>query len=256
MRRGMAKYLLLITCSFVTIAYAVAPGFYMGFMMGPATNGGKVQNINLTTGGVFQPNIPCAATAGTTPVVVAGLPCCKKQCTASCQACVYVPPQQGDVVPANPRSQQIGARVFLGNQINSIVSFESGSTLFNNIDYKAKTNLLHNPSATAHVKAFDIVIKGAIPFRDIADVYAKAGIAITYLTLSGGLTQSGRGTYKTNFRPTFSLGATYDFNQNWVGDLSYTYIQVGNQIKSVNFIALGFSYHFVNIYCGQFLCDS
>jgi hypothetical protein len=56
------------------------------------------------------------------------------------------------VAKAEPRSQQYGARVFLGNQINAIVSFESGLTLFSNIDYKAKTNLLQNPSATAHVK--------------------------------------------------------------------------------------------------------
>lgn len=251
MLRGMVKYLLLLACCFVTIAYAVAPGFYMGLMFGPATNGGEEQNVNLTTGGIFKPNVPCMGPA----VVNVSLPCCKKQCTTSCQSCVAIPPTRGLVVKASPRSQQFGGRVFLGNQINSIVSFESGVTIFSNIHYKGKTSLINNPEATARVRAWDFLIKGAVPFRDIADVYAKAGLAVTYLTTSGGLNPSGQSTYETKYRPTFSVGATYDFNQNWVGDLSYTYIQVGDIVKNVNFYAIGFSYHFVNKYCGQFLCD-
>lgn len=218
MRKGMITYLVVIAAiasSFFMNAYAVAPGFYMGFMFGPATNNGKPTYINATS-----------------------------------------PPVFGNVVLAEPRAQQYGARLFMGNQINSIISFEGGLTLFSNIQFKGKSNLPRNPTGEARVRVFDLVAKAAVPFRNIADVYVKAGGAVVYFTTSGSLNQSGKGTYRNKFSPTGSVGATYDFNQSWVADVSYTILPIGNSsVKTVNFFAVGFSYHFVDVYCGQFLCD-
>ncbi len=217
MQKGIVKNLALITIASCMMgeAHAVARGFYLGMNFGPATNGGKTQNINATS-----------------------------------------PPVHGLVVPANPRSQQFGVGLFLGNQINPYVGFEGGTTLFTNIGYKATRSYRNtNPSATARVRVLHLGVKGILPFKETFDVFAKGGIGIVYETTSGALNQSGKSTYKTSFRPAVSFGGSYYFDQSWVGDVSLNYLQVGSFVKNVTYLAVGFSYHFVDRYCGQFLCD-
>jgi hypothetical protein len=69
------------------------------------------------------------------------------------------------------------------------------------------------------------------------------------------IVNSGSNTYASKIVPTFTIGAGYDFTQNWVMDFSAMTLLVGGNIKSVTMYALGLSYHFVDRYCGQFLCD-
>ena len=106
--------------------------------------------------------------------------------------------------------------------------------------------------------------------------YGKAGVAATYLTTPGGLnitpysvrpaptksnpaavkiTNVGSNSYKTQLNPAFALGISYDLDQSWQMDLSWTRTLVGGAVGNMNFYALGFSYHFVDVYCGQFLCS-
>lgn len=96
------------------------------------------------------------------------------------------------------------------------------------------------------------------------DVYAKGGAAYVYIKNSGAFSQpdyttipysSGSSTTKTKFAPTYGLGVDYLLSQNWLADLSWTRLQVGNTVSSIDLYALGISYHFVDKYCGQFLCD-
>ena len=199
-------------------AYAVGPGFYVGMMAGSATNG-----------------------SGTPIAQING---------------------SGSTTPVEAKKNQFGTRLFWGYKINPYASFENGVTLFSSINYSATdstvgTNTCSSPRA--RVRAMDLVGVGSYPFWNF-NVFAKGGVAITNVWLSSALNPSytstcGSSSNTLNFRPTASVGASYDISQNWVGDLSWTRIMTYGIVKNVDLYALGFSYHFTDTYCGQFLCD-
>lgn len=210
----MKKYLwLLINILISPIAYAAAPGFYMGVAFGPSTN-----------------------TASDLQIQVSGSP---------------------TTTNGQPRSNQFGSRVFVGYDLNQYAGVELGGNYFSEIHYKTS-----QPTCAAvtgsQVKDVDLTGKGKLPIR-FFEVYGKAGVAMTFLHKSGDLfpVSSGPcsgGSSTIQYRPTFGVGGSYDISQNWVADISWTRLMVGQQINNVNFYALGISYHFVDKYCGQFLC--
>lgn len=162
------------------------------------------------------------------------------------------------MVNVSPRTNQFGSRLFMGYQFNNYAAVEGGLTYVSSINYN--TYGVETCGGTvARVRDFDLVGKGSIPFANYFDVYGKAGAAVTYTTTSGGLnstpTSCGQTTYKTAFRPTVSVGASYYLNQSWVADLSWNSIMVGSTVGNISIFALGISYHFVDVYCGQFLCN-
>lgn len=213
-RRIITSLITIIAASFALNTQAVGPGFYMGLMMGPATNDGGTQQ------------------AQTGPFTT---------------------------TPATPKSNQFGSRVFMGYQMNNYFAFEGGLNYFTGIKYDTK-NVNTCSSVQARIRSFDVLGKGIFPFGEAFDVYGKAGVALVYQTLSGALnpmfgSQCGKTTYSTKFRPAASIGASYAFNQNWVIDISWNRTMVGSVVKNVDFFGVGLSYHFVDKYCGQFLCD-
>lgn len=253
MWRRIAKQLAYIACisGMAANAYAIAPGFYMGLMGGPATNAGNQQPIQVN------------------PLPTAQFP-------------------QANTVQGNPKSMQFGFRAYLGYKFNQYAGFEFGLDHFSTIKYTLGKTIYSNPdnpitqppTAAAgvdyRVRGIDIVGKLDYAFRGI-NVFGKAGIAALYTTTPGGLNvenyhvvtttkkstgktsvtivNSGSNTYASKVVPALALGAGYDFNQNWVMDVSAMTFLVGGNIKSVTMYALGLSYHFVDKYCGQFLCD-
>jgi opacity protein-like surface antigen len=52
----------------------------------------------------------------------------------------------------------------------------------------------------------------------------------------------------------YGVGVSYDVTQNWVVDFAYTTFTGGSGIQGADLMALGVSYHFVDLMCGQFLC--
>ncbi|OGT41277.1 MAG: hypothetical protein A3F42_07305 [Gammaproteobacteria bacterium RIFCSPHIGHO2_12_FULL_37_34] len=195
--------------------YAVAAGFYMGLAAGPATNSGGTQQLQVEN------------SATTTP--------------------------------GNPRSNQFGTRIFMGYDFAQYIGVEGGLDYFSNVRYKTAAGTTTCSSATARVRDFDFLIKGMLPIK-VIDVFGKAGVAITYLTTSGDLNPDlnkhcGPSTNQILYRPMISVGMSYDLSQNWVADVSWARIMVGNVVSSVDFYGVGISYHFVDRYCGQFLCD-
>ena len=161
-------------------------------------------------------------------------------------------------VMGTPKSKQFGSRAFVGYQINQYGAIEAGLWYFTGIKYNT-----HNVPTCAgpqlRIRDFDLLGKGMFPFGNF-NVYGKAGAALVYQTKSGSLNPTGNTTcgktvYVTKFRPTVSLGASYDLSPNWQVDVSANQIMVGSPANNVITYALGFSYHFVTRYCGQFLCD-
>ncbi|MBV9575654.1 MAG: outer membrane beta-barrel protein [Gammaproteobacteria bacterium] len=219
MRRRI-KYIALIAANVVAInAYAVGSGMYLGIMMGPATNDGSVEQVE-----VANPPGPAGATT-----------------------------------PAKPKTNQFGSRFFMGYQVNKYAGFEGGVNYFTGIKYDTY-NVPTSSGVQARVRSLDGTVKGIMPFGNWFDVYARGGIAVVYQTTSGALNpgtngEAGKSTYITKFRPTLSLGASYSLTQSWVLDASWNRTMVGNIVKNVDFFGIGASYHFVDHYCGQFLCD-
>ena len=232
---------LILGVTAATNAYAIADGFYLGLMMGPASNNAPSLPAQ------FNPNQ--AQPAGV-PVPL---------CTPANEPCTVL---------ANPRSTQFAARIYMGNKFNRFAAIESGLTFISSIRYNTRDVITYG-GTNQRVRTFDLVGKGIFPFPICSvgiDIYGKAGIALAYLTKGGALNPtyfpaqnppvlSGSNTYKNKFAPTFSVGASYDINQSWVTDVSYNVLSVGDTIGTLNYWAIALSYHFTDKYCGQFLCD-
>lgn len=209
-------FLMMLASSLAMPAYAVAPGFYMGLMTGPATNSGSNVQAQVNT-------------------TVRTL--------------------------ATPRSQQWGSRLYMGYKMNQYAGVEGGLNYFSTIRYDTR-DVDTCTGTSSRVRYFDLVGKADYAFANF-NVFGKAGLAITYLTTSGSLNPGtdpnnptcGRNQYTTKFNPTFAIGASYELTQNWVADITWNRTLVGHPVNNVDFYALGISYHFVNIYCGQFLCS-
>jgi hypothetical protein len=200
--------------------HAVAPGLYMGFSTGPATNTGNEQVVQTF-----------------------GL----------------------DTTTAKPRSTQWGTGVLVGYKINQWVAAELGADLFAKIKYTTPGNIDTCASPFIRVRDFHIVGKGSFSLSAV-EVFGKAGISYIYVTTSGAFNgpfnapgqppnQCGKNDYSAGYKPIVAIGVSYDLNQSWVVDGSWTKLLIGGQVKSINFYGLGLSYHFVDRYCGQFLCD-
>ncbi|OGT38329.1 MAG: hypothetical protein A3F11_06530 [Gammaproteobacteria bacterium RIFCSPHIGHO2_12_FULL_37_14] len=164
---------------------------------------------------------------------------------------------QTATTPGNPRSNQFGGRAFAGYDIGQYAGIEAGIDYISPIRYKTASGTVTCSSATLRVRDFDVLGKAQVPIKMI-DVYGKAGLAVIYFTKSGDIDTSLGNCYTTNtllYKPMVSIGASYDLSQNWVADASWSRIMVSNIVSSVDFYSLGISYHFVDKYCGQFLCD-
>jgi hypothetical protein len=209
-----------ILSAVVSSVYAVAPGFYMGFSTGPSTNSGGKEIVQ-----TFGNNH----------------------------------------TTATPRSSQWGTSFFMGNKINKWVAVEFGGEWFSKIRYSNLGNVETCTDPFVRVRDVHFMGKGSFSVSSV-EVFGKAGLSYIYTTSSGAFNgplntpgqppnQCGRNSNNSYFKPIFAIGASYDLNQSWVADATLTKILVGGQAKSINFYGLGFSYHFVDRYCGQFLCD-
>lgn len=204
-------------------AYAVSPGFYLGLMAGPATNSAGIQEAQIDE------------SLATTPVSV--------------------------------RSQQFGTRVYMGYKWNAWAAVEGGFTYYSNVRFEQKDPSVETCGGlSASVKNADIVGKLSWTMSSF-EIFGKAGAAFVYDSSSGalnpgtaainpvtGVIECGETQHNTQYTPVYGLGASYDLSQSVAVDVSWTRMNGGSVTGNIDFYALGLSYHFVNIYCGQFLC--
>lgn len=215
LKRILTRSLSLLLIFLTAEAYAVAPGFYLGLAMGPANNNGSNQQAQR-----LSPST--------------------------------------ETVTATPLSQQFGTRVFMGYKMNDNFGTEWGFTLFSGIKYDTK-DVQTCSSAKTRVRDLEFVGKGSYPMT-WAEPFVKAGVALAYQTSSGTFNPDlsadcGKTTVSTKFVPTVGVGVGYDLNQNWVIDASWTRLMTSGAAGAMDFYGIGISYHIVDIYCGQFLCN-
>jgi hypothetical protein len=247
MQKGILKKIIVIlSCGAAVNAHAMGNGFYMGVMMGPATNNApSLQAVKAPApANNLPPSDPNSKTSFTTTV-------------------------------ANPRSSMFATRIYMGNQFNTYAGIEFGGTFYSSIRYDSR-GVQTVGSTSQRVRDLDLVLKGIFPINSFS-LYGKLGMAAIYLTSGSSFNPtfkpatpapvppstvpysnsyfSTSTTYKHKFAPTLSIGASYDINQSWQVDASLNSLQVGNNVGTLTFFAVGFSYHFTDKYCGQFLCD-
>ncbi len=249
MRKGIAVSLLMsVIATLITLnAHAVGNGFYMGFMFGPATNSGSSAQL--------QQNDPSFRTTINNACHIAANGRPNPNCG--------VTPK---FIPATPKSSQYGSSIYMGNQFSRYAAIEGGFTYFTSVTYDTKGKEPCGGS-DARVRDIHVLGKGIFPIGDAFDVFAKAGMAVVYSTTAGSFNPGfgtasngtyvtcGKNTYNNKFSPMVAIGASYAINPSWVVDVSASRTQVGGVLNSVSLIGVGLSYHFVNRYCGQFLCD-
>jgi opacity protein-like surface antigen len=189
----------------------------------------------------------------------------------------------GDNTTVQASNKGIGIRLFMGGEFNQYGGVEGGfshyaSSTYGSVPYTGymlntlgqlvqTTSVITKPTIKEY--GFDLEGKLKYPIGKFG-VFGKLGFAYIRKTASGILaTCSGTATIPTPcsttapvtnseqsnaFRPLVALGASYDLSQTWVMDASATRITKGSGIQNLTFFSLGFSYHFVDTYCGQFIC--
>ncbi|MCD6038967.1 MAG: hypothetical protein K0S27_367 [Gammaproteobacteria bacterium] len=159
-------------------------------------------------------------------------------------------------VPVSPTNTGMGERLFMGAVINKYAAAEVGYTHYGPSTYKPSPSALSNTPSISE-NGVDLVGEAMYPFKNVA-LLGKLGVISIKQTRSGSLqplppAQSSGSSQ--HVRPLIGIGASYEINPNWVTDLSWTRaLKGGGGFQNADFIAVGLSYHFVDKYCGQFLC--
>ncbi len=204
----------IITSGFFTVVHAIAPGFYLGAQAG-------MTNTNNTTQTV-QTGVASPATQS-----------------------------------VSPTNTGIGERFFMGVGINKYAAAELGYTHYAPSTYKTTPSEIVNTPAIRQ-NGIDITGKAMYPIQNFA-VFGKLGAMMMYKSYSGSLQPISpteeRLRATNNFRPLVGIGTNYAITQNWVAELSFTRVlKGGSGFQNADFTSLGLSYHFVDQFCGQFLC--
>lgn len=193
---------------------AVDPGLYLGLMGGVAENAANRENVQ-------------AANSPTT-------------------------------FPASPDSTQRAGRLFIGEKFTRYFSLEAGVTAYSQIKYSTGTFTPCSEPVT-RVTTIDLVGVGTLPLKHGFSLFGKLGGAFLYISNESSLhpnlaSDCGDCVYTSTVKPTLSLGGSYDINNHWVADLSWTRTAANGMLNHLNFYALGLSYHFTDITCGPFMC--
>ncbi|CAM4431346.1 MAG: Outer membrane protein A [Legionellaceae bacterium] len=153
------------------------------------------------------------------------------------------------------KNSGLGGRISAGYQFNQNWAAELGYTKYKNVDFN---NVSNDGQVIGDLKlkhqAIDLVAKGILPLDNGFNVFAKAGVAYVKQTFDLKNPQPSLSDDEKKWRPTYGLGAGYDFNQNVSTDISWMRIQNGSSINNLDLISAGVSYHFKNpAHCGVFL---
>lgn len=156
-------------------------------------------------------------------------------------------------VSGSPQTTSFDVRTFIGYKGTPYIGGEFGLSYMTPISYSLPVKT--TTTAQTGIATGDLVVIAYLSLCSL-DIFAKGGAAIIYQGTSRSIRPAlNKSKFQTYVRPTFSLGASYDLSQNWVFEATYNRITNVNYFGNVNIYLIGISYHFVNRYCGQFLCD-
>lgn len=159
----------------------------------------------------------------------------------------------GSSVMVSPSNSGMAGRLFLGYNFNEYAAWEFGYDYYAPSKYSVHSSTGNDPAIRQG--GIDLVGKGIFPFSDTGlSVFGKAGFAFVRTSTSATILNSHSGSGSNAIRPTIGVGIGYDINQRWVADLSYNHVFSGGNVKNIDVLLLGISWHWTDDYCGQFLC--
>lgn len=159
-------------------------------------------------------------------------------------------------VNVTPNKKMGAFRAYFGYLFNPWLGAEMGGTYYTVVNFN-QSQINTNTTSKSGIATVDFLVVGAFTFRELIEVFGKAGAAVIYQGTSISIrpTSQNQSKYETYVKPTFSFGLGYYFNPSVKVDVTMTRLNGTHYLKNVNTLFLGVSYHFVNRYCGQFLCD-
>jgi hypothetical protein len=155
---------------------------------------------------------------------------------------------------AEPTNTGIGERLFFGIQMNRYAGFEMGLTNYAPSVYDPDVPNSNQPAI--RVYSFDIVGKGMYSLSSFT-LFGKLGGAGVRQTISGALADvplNQLSKASNSGHVMAAVGVSFDLNPSWVLDITASRIFKGSNFAQADFYGLGISYHWVDLYCGQFLC--
>lgn len=140
------------------------------------------------------------------------------------------------------KSSAFYLRMLMGYQFNKYCALETG--------YGFQIKNTTNNVATSNIYGFskgnaDLLGKIIIPLVYGIQFNLAAGVSLLNDYISND---------NTSIRPKFGGAFAYKFTPNWQLDIGMMRIVRDAGYPKSNIYTLGFSYHFVDEYCGQFLC--
>lgn len=143
-----------------------------------------------------------------------------------------------NVTSSNIDDTGIAGRIFGGYEFTPLWGLELGYIRFSNIKYSN----INGTASSGEIKqdAVDILGKRSFPFDNGVSLVAKAGMAV-----ETARHDSNVGNDDNEVQPVFGIGVSYDIIPQIPVELSYMrYQDVGGNIPSSDFLALGVSYYF------------
>lgn len=160
----------------------------------------------------------------------------------------------GEPTIVEPKDRMGAFRLYMGYRFNWWAGWEFGGTIYTPVEYESSFD--SDTSIKTGLATIDLVAVGYVSIAELFDIFGKIGPAVVYERASSNITKlADDKSHRIGITPTFSLGVGYNLTPNWLLDLTWTRLVNTKYLGKVDTVSLGISYHFVNRYCGQFLCD-
>jgi len=133
-----------------------------------------------------------------------------------------------------------------GYQLNPNFALQMDYIDYHDAAFKNILGVL-DAKATYQQGALDFVGKVMYPFGNGFNIFATGGLAYVSLDRSTNSTAKAAGITlndKDNIRPTYGVGAGYDFYPGWSALVSWSQIPSGGSIETSNYFGAGVAYHF------------
>lgn len=135
---------------------------------------------------------------------------------------------------------------YLGYQMNSNFAIEGGYNDYHEAKFSGIYGV-DGANSTLDQQTLSLTGKLILPVGNRVGLFVDAGMAYVDLDRSPNSTAKSLGI-KSNtddaLRPTYGLGASFDFYPGWSAVAQWNYISGGNDIESSGLWTIGAAYHF------------